>query len=198
MEQQLQQAVSILKGGGIVVYPTDTLYGLGADTFNEAAVRRIYRIKHRPLDQPLPVLIADKSGLAQLTDAMSEAAWILAERFWPGGLTLVVLKLPSVPEWVTAGGNTVAVRIPDHPIALNLIRALGTPLIGTSANLSGSPGFTSAEEVRAQIGDEVDFILDGGVCPAGIESTVVDVTGKFPVILREGAISRNDIAKCLS
>jgi L-threonylcarbamoyladenylate synthase len=195
MEKHVRQAVSILKEGGVVAYPTDTVYGLGADAFNEEAVRRIYRVKQRPLDQPLSILIADKSDLVQISDALPETARLLAERFWPGGLTLVLRKLPSVPHWITAGGSTVAVRIPDHPVTLDLIRSLGKPLIGTSANLSGLPSVTSAEEVRAQLGDAVDFILDGGICSGGIESTVVDVTGKVTVILREGAVSRIAIAE---
>ncbi len=198
MEQQLQKAVSILKNGGVIACPTDTVYGLGADAFNEEAVRRIYQIKQRPFDQPLSVLIAEMSELNRLTETFPEAARVLADRFWPGGLTLVVSKSASIPDWVTAGGDTVAVRIPDHPITLDLIRALGNPLIGTSANLSGYPSVTSAEEVRAQMGGAVDFILDGGVCPGGIESTVVDVTGQFPVVLRKGAISRDEIGDCFS
>ena len=195
MEHQLQQAVSVLKNGGIVAYPTDTVYGLGADAFNEDAVSQVYRVKQRPRNQPLSILVSDKSDLAQLTDTLTESARLLAERFWPGGLTLVLRKTSSVPHWVTAGGETVAVRIPDHPVALDLIRSLGKPLIGTSANLSGLPGVTSAEEVRAQLGNDIDFILDGGICSGGIESTVVDVTGKLAVILREGAVSRTAIAE---
>lgn len=197
MEQQIQQAILILKNGGVGVYPTDTLYGLGADAFNEEAVGRIYRIKQRPSHQPLSLLLADKSELVRVVDGFPEIARILAECFWPGGLTLVVPRLPSVPDWVAVGGDTVAVRVPDHPITLELIRALGSPLIGTSANLSGLPGCTTADEVRSCMGDEVDFILDGGICPGGIESTIVDVSGKSPVILREGAVRRNEIDDCL-
>ncbi|MDD5093440.1 MAG: L-threonylcarbamoyladenylate synthase [Dehalococcoidia bacterium] len=194
MKQQLESAVAILRKGGVIAYPTDTVYGLGADAFNEEAVRRIYRIKQRPLSQPFPVLLADKADLSQLAATIPEVAWNLIEHFFPGQLTLVFLKSATVPQWVTAGGNTVAIRIPDHPLALELIRALGRPLIGTSANLTGSPSAITAAEVYAQLGDAVDFILDGGVCPGGIESTVVDVTGGAPVIIREGAISRESIA----
>jgi L-threonylcarbamoyladenylate synthase len=195
MEQDIERAVAILQGGGVVAYPTDTVYGLGADAFNEKAVKRIYRIKRRPLAQPLSLLLADKADLTQIAETIPDLAWPLVEKFLPGGLTLIVRKAASVPHLVTAGGDTVAVRIPDHPLALKLIRALGKPLIGTSANLSGSPSATTAEEVHAQLGDEVDFILDGGVCPGGIESTVVDVTGGSPVIIREGAVSREAIGK---
>ena len=195
MERQLRQAVSILKEGGVVAYPTDTVYGLGADAFNEEAIRRIYRIKKRPLSRPLSILIADMSDLVQVADNLSEMACLLTDYFWPGGLTIVVSKKPLLPEWLTAGVNTVAVRIPDNQLARDLIRSLGSPLIGTSANLSGYPSITSADDVRAQIGDAVDFIIDGGVCLGGAESTIVDVTGGALVVLREGAISRDAIAK---
>ncbi|MBT4512109.1 MAG: threonylcarbamoyl-AMP synthase [Chloroflexi bacterium] len=195
MEQFLQQAVSILQEGGVVVYPTDTVYGLGADAFNEKASARIYRIKQRPLTRPFPLLIADESELADLATGISETAKNMMDHFWPGGLTLVVRKSPSLPDWLTAGGNTIAVRIPDHPLALALIRGLCSPLIGTSANLSGLPSVASAEEVRAQLGGEVDFVLDGGICPGGIESTVIDVTGEVPTIIREGAVSGDEIAR---
>ena len=198
IEYHLQQVVSVLKSGGIVAYPTDTVYGLGADAFNEEAVARIYQVKQRPRNQPLSILISSESDLAQISDGIPETARILVERFWPGGLTLVLRKLPAVPGWITAGGSTVAVRIPDHPITMDLIRELGKPLIGTSANLSGMPSATTAEEVRAQLGNTVDFILDGGVCPGKTESTVVDVTGEDFVILRDGAISRDEIEECFS
>ena len=117
------------------------------------------------------------------------------DRFWPGGLTLIFRKMPEVPVWLTAGGDGIAVRVPDHPIALALIRAFGKPVIGTSANLSGSPSISTAEGVREQLGDAVDFILDDGVCLGGVSSTVLDLTGQTPVILREGAVSREDIAR---
>jgi len=198
MEQLLQQAVSILRDGGIIAYPTDTVYGLGADVFNEGAVSRIYQVKQRHFDQPLPVLLSDESELNTLASFVSEIAWRLVSRFWPGGLTLVVLAEPTVPKWVTAGGDTIAVRVPDHIITRTLIRELGKPLVGTSANLSGSPSVTSAEEVRLQLEDKVDFVLDGGICPGGVESTVVDLTKEIPIIIREGAISQDTIAKFLS
>lgn len=195
MEQLLQQAVLILREGGIVAYPTDTVYGLGSDAFNEEALARVYDIKQRPPDRPFPLLIADEHMLADLTAGVSEVGWRLMKQFWPGGLTLVVRKSTTLPDWLTAGGYTIAVRIPDHPLTLALIRGLGSPLIGTSANLSGSPNVANADEVRAQLGDEVDFVLDGGLCPGGIESTVIDVASKIPTILREGAVSRDVINK---
>jgi len=197
VKEPFRKAIAILKAGGIVAYPTDTVYGLGADGFNERAVNRIYRIKKRPPTQPLSVLIADEAEMARLADSVPDSARRLAGEFWPGGLTIVVRKAPQVPLWVTGGSDTIGVRVPNHPVTLELIRGLGKPLIGTSANLSGSPSCTNAEEVRAQLGESVDFILDGGVCPGGIESTVVDVTGELPRILREGAIPRHEIETIL-
>lgn len=197
MEHQLQQAVAILQNGGIVAYPTDTVYGLGADVFNERAVSRIFQVKQRPLNQPLPVLLSDESELNTLTSFVSEIARRLANKYWPGGLTLVVMAGPTVPNWITAGGNTIALRVPDHIITRTLIRELGKPLVGTSANLSGLPSVTSAEEVRTQLESKIDFILDGGICPGGIESTVIDVTSEMPIILRDGAVSRSEIEQTL-
>ncbi|MFO8010624.1 MAG: L-threonylcarbamoyladenylate synthase [Dehalococcoidia bacterium] len=188
MECNLETAVSVVNEGGVIVYPTDTVYGLGADAENRTAVERIYRIKKRPIDQPLSILLADALELFRVSSAIPDVAWILAEHFWPGGLTMVVEKSTFIPGWVTSGGNTVAVRVPDHPLTIRLIRETGMPLIGTSANFSGLPSATTAEEARRQLGGDIDFILDGGRCPGGIESTVVDVTGQNPVILREGSI----------
>ncbi len=188
MERNLETAVSIVNEGGVIVYPTDTVYGLGADAVNRTAVERIYRIKKRPPDQPLSILLADALELFRVSNAITDVALVLAEHFWPGGLTLVIERSSFVPDWVTSGGNTVAVRVPDHPLTIRLIRETGKLLIGTSANLSGSPSATTAEEARRQLGDTIDFVLNGGRCPGGIESTVVDVTGQNPVILREGSI----------
>lgn len=193
MEQFLQQAVSILREGGVVAYPTDTVYGLGADVFNERAVSKIYEIKKRPPSQPLPVLLSDESEIDVLVDSVSEVAHRLMRRFWPGGLTLVLHAALTVPEWVTTGGNTIAVRVPNYIITQRLIRELGRPLVGTSANLSGSPSVISAEDVRAQLEGKINFIFDSGICPGGVESTVVDFTRETPAILREGAVSREEI-----
>jgi L-threonylcarbamoyladenylate synthase len=195
IEQQIKLAISILKKGGIVAFPTDTVYGLGADPLNAQAVGKIYKVKKRSSNLALPLLLAEKSDLLRVASVVPEIAWQLAERFLPGVLTLVMRKSPWVPGSVTAGGDTVAVRIPDHPIPIALIRGLGTPIVGTSANLSGRPSPVTAAEVRQQLGDEVDFIIDGGRCPGGTESTVLDVTGKAPVLLREGAIPRSELTK---
>ncbi len=198
IEKQIKLAVAILKKGGIVAFPTDTVYGLGADPLNARAVDRIYDVKKRPRNLPLPLLLAEKSDLPKVADVVPEVAWRLAERFFPGGLTLVLRKSSWVPDTVTAGGDTVAVRIPDHPIPIALIRGLGTPIVGTSANLSGKPSQVTSEEVRHQLGDAADLIINGGRRPGGTESTVLDVSGKVPVLVREGAIPRAELKKVCS
>ena len=195
IEKQIKLAVAIFKKGGIVAFPTDTVYGLGADPLNAQAVAKIYKVKRRPSNLPLPLLLAEKSELLKVAIVVPEIAWQLAERFLPGGLTLVLRKSPWVPSAVTAGGDTVAVRIPDHPVPIALIRGLGTPIVGTSANLSGKPSPVTAAEVREQLGAEVDFIIDGGRCPGGTESTVLDISGKVPLLIRKGAIPRAELAK---
>jgi L-threonylcarbamoyladenylate synthase len=193
IEKQIKIAVAILKKGGIAAFPTDTVYGLGADPLNERAVGRVYDVKKRPRNLPLPLLLAEKSDLLKVASVVPEIAWQLAERLLPGGLTLVLRKSPWVPDTVTAGGDTVAVRIPDHPVPIALIRGLGTPVVGTSANLSGRPSPVTAEKVRQQLGHAVDLIINGGRCLGGTESTVLDVSGKVPVLVREGAIPRAEI-----
>jgi L-threonylcarbamoyladenylate synthase len=189
IEKQIKLAVEIVKSGGIVAFPTDTVYGLGADPCNERAVEKIFRVKRRSQKVPLPLLLSEKHDLTRVASVVPEIAWRLVEHFIPGGLTLVLKKSSWVPATVTAGGDTVAVRVPDHYIPLALIKGLGTPVIGTSANLSGAPNPISAEDVYRQLGEEVDFIVDGGKCPGGVESTVIDVSGAVPIIVREGAVS---------
>jgi L-threonylcarbamoyladenylate synthase len=195
LKRQINLAVEVLKQGGLVAYPTDTVYGLGADPLNEVAVARIYNAKNRPGNSPLPLLLADKSDLLKVALIVPEIAWRLVEQFWPGGLTLVVKKNAWVPEHIAAGGDTVAVRMPDHPVTIALIRGLGNPIVGTSANLSGKPSPVTAEEVGKQLKNKVDLIIDGGRCPGGIESSVVDISGASPAIIREGAVPREDITK---
>lgn len=189
---QFGQALAILRNGGVIAYPTDTVYGLGADAWNAQAVARIYRLKGRSVHQPLPLLLADEGMLSSVAESLSDAGRALADRFWPGGLTLVLPKTASLPSWL-APGDTIAVRIPASAAPVGLIRGLGRPLIGTSANLSGARSPVDAQEVRRQLGDRVDLILDGGPCPGGIESTVVDVTSDPPRVLRLGKIGRDEL-----
>ena len=193
IQQQIQQGVSILKQGGIVAYPTDTVYGLGACINIRQAVERIYQVKNRPRSMALPLLLADRLQINEVARSVSPLAWQLVDKFLPGALTIILHKSESVPGIVTADGATVAIRIPDHPVPVALIRGLAAPLVGTSANLSGCPSPLTATEVSAQFGDRIDFIIDGGTSSGGRESTIVDLTGGTPVILRRGAISREEL-----
>lgn len=190
VRRQVEKGVAILRKGGLVAFPTDTIYGLGAGAYMESAVERVYRVKSRPREMALPLLLADVSQLSEVARLVPPIAWLLARHFLPGGLTLVLYKSSLVPDIVTAGGDTVAVRVPAHPVPLALINVLGMPIIGTSANLSGKPNPLNANEVCSQLGNKIDLIIDGGPSPGGKESTLVDVTGEKPVVLREGAISR--------
>jgi L-threonylcarbamoyladenylate synthase len=192
IQKQVEQGILILKQEGIVAFPTDTVYGLGAMGTRQA-VERIYQVKERPRSMLLPLLLADKSQIGVVAEHVPPAAWLLAERFLPGALTIVLFKSKSVPDFITAGDKTVALRIPAHPVPVALIRGVGAPIVGTSANLSGQPSALTAEEVYAQLGGKVDLIIDGGRCPGGRESTIVDLTGETPLILREGAISREEL-----
>ncbi|HTX92507.1 MAG TPA: L-threonylcarbamoyladenylate synthase [Anaerolineales bacterium] len=189
------RALEILKVGGLVALPTDTVYGLGALAFDGLAVESIYAAKARPVEKAIPVLVGDPADLAKVTLTIPEMASRLADRFWPGPLTLVVPRHPRLPEAVSAT-STVAVRLPDHPAARALLRLAG-PMAVTSANLSGQPSPSTAEEVFAQLGGRIALILDGGKTPGGIPSTLVDCTGSEPKLLREGPISLAEILSVL-
>jgi L-threonylcarbamoyladenylate synthase len=186
------KTIEILKNGGVAAIPTDTVYCLAAGLDHLEAIGRIFDIKDRATTKALPVLVADAIQMRQVAE-MNPLAELLTRRFMPGGLTLILKKKGGVPDIVTGGRNSVAVRIPGHTLILYIIKAVGTPITGTSANLSGQGSVRTAEEVRAQIGDRVDVILDGGKCPGGIESTIVDLTTPMPTILREGAIPRAEL-----
>jgi L-threonylcarbamoyladenylate synthase len=192
---QLDRAIEIVKAGGIVAFPTDTVYGLGGDAFNSEVAERIYRVKKRPRSLPLPVLLADSTQVSAVVRFTPDIARFLMKRFWPGGLTLVLPKAASLPEIISAGSDKVAIRIPNHVVPLALIHGLGTPIIGTSANISNKPSPVTAEEVEEQLGSQVDLIINMGRCASGLESTVVDVTGKTPVILRQGIIPEDEIKR---
>ena len=191
----LARALAILQNGGLVAFPTDTVYGVGASAFNGAAVWSIYSAKDRPVEKAIPVLIGDPAGLAKVTLEVPEVAARLAARFWPGPLTLVVHKHPDLPETVSAS-STVGVRVPDHGVARALLAAAG-PMAVTSANLSGLPSPSTAQEVFAQLGGRIALIIDGGKTPGGVPSTVVDCTGMELVILREGPISEHEMWSAL-
>ena len=193
IQQQVETGVSILKQGGIIAFPTDTVYGLGAGANLRQAVERVYQVKERPRNMALPLLLAHISQISEVAEPVPPIAWLLARKFLPGALTIVLQKSGSVPDIITGGGVTVAVRVPAHPIPVALADGLGMPIVGTSANLSGRPSVLTADEVYSQFGDKIDLVIDGGRCPGGRESTIVDVTGETPVVLREGAISRKEI-----
>ena len=193
IKQQVKRGISILGRGGIVAFPTDTIYGLGAGANLRQAVERVYRVKERPSNMALPLLLADISQISEVASYVPPVAWLLARNFLPGALTLVLLRSSAVSDIVTAGGMTVAVRVPAHPVPIALAKGVGTPIVGTSANLSGKPGLLTADEVCSQFGDKIDLVIDGGRCSGDKESTVVDVTQGTPVVLREGAISREEL-----
>jgi L-threonylcarbamoyladenylate synthase len=192
LQPEIEKGVRILKKGGVIAFPTDTVYGLGADAFNSMAVERIYEIKDRPKSHRFPLLIAGVKQLIALAEPIPEIARFLARRFWPGGLTMVLSKKDSVPGYL-ASGPTIAARVPNHPVCLALIEGLRSPLVGTSANISGQPPALTAEEARQQLGAKVDLIINGGRCPGGKESTILDVSREPPVILRQGIIPSHEI-----
>ncbi len=192
-ENEVRQAAEMIKRGGIVAFPTETVYGLGADAFNPLAVARIFDVKKRPYFDPMIVHVANYNDLDKLTKEIPSKAKRLIERFWPGPLTAVLLKKEDVPDIVTAGLPTVAIRMPKHSMTLNLIELAGSPIVGPSANPFGYLSPTTAEHVRDQLGDQIDFILDGGSCEVGVESTIVSFFEKGPVLLRPGGIPLEEI-----
>ena len=194
MERKIHQAIEILKNGGIVAFPTDTVYGLGAAASSHGATLKIYEAKRRPRRLALPLLVADVSQIPSVARDVPETAWLLAKHFLPGALTLVLYKSPSVSSLITGGSEKIAVRVPAHPIPIALLEGLNAPITGTSANLTGRPSPLTSREVYNQLGDSVDLIIDGE-CPGGVASTVIDITTDPIRILREGAISSEDILR---
>lgn len=192
----IEQALRILRAGGLAAFPTDTVYGVGALAFDGLAVESIYAAKDRPVEKAIPILIADADDLDKVAVDVPPMARILAARFWPGPLTLVVPKQPTLPEAISATA-TVAVRIPDHPVARALLGAAG-PMAVTSANLSGQPSPVNAEEVMRQLNGRIPLVLDGGVTPGGVPSTLVDCLGAEPVLLREGPLTKAQILAALT
>lgn len=185
----IREAAGIVQAGGLVVFPTRGLYGLAADAMDRAAVDRVYRVKRRPADKPLSVLIAETADLFSVAADVPEAADRIIAAFWPGYVTLVVEARSGVPDNLTAGKGKIGVRLPGHAVALALARAAGGAVTATSANLSGRPGIARIEDLDEGLAAEVDLILDAGTLEGGAGSTVVDVTRTPPVVLREGAVS---------
>ena len=193
----IAQAAEVLRHGGLVAFPTETVYGLGADVLNLDAVRKVFSVKGRPPDNPLIVHVAGTKMLDDVVDEIPDKGKELGEAFWPGPLTLVMKRTILVSDLVTAGLDTVAVRMPDHPIALALIRAFGEGIVGPSANLSGKPSPTTAQHVYDDLRGQIELILDAGQTTIGMESTVVDVTIDPPVILRLGGLTRERIEEVI-
>jgi len=191
------RAARILREGGIVALPTETVYGLAANALDAAAVARVFRIKGRPLTHPLIVHLADVSLIAQWAARVPDAALQLAEQFWPGPLTLILPKTAMVPLSVTGGQQSVGLRVPSHPLALAVLREFGGGIAAPSANRYGAVSPTTAEHVRRDLGDEVDLILDGGPCVVGVESTIVSLMEAHPIILRPGGVTREAIEDVL-
>lgn len=197
LRPDIDRAAEIIRQGGLVAFPTETVYGLGADASNPWAVAQVFYVKERPLSNPLIVHIADAGQLADLAQEVPPKARRLAERFWPGPLTLVLPKTSRVSDLVTAGLPHVAIRVPRHPVALRLLRTSGRAIAAPSANAFGGLSPTTAQHVREQLGKKVKVILDGGPCAQGLESTIVSFIGKAPTILRLGALTPEKIEYCI-
>jgi len=193
----IEKAARILQEGGLVAFPTETVYGLGADGLNPRAVARIFAAKGRPQDNPLILHVAEHHDLDELVEAVPAEARLLIARFWPGPLTLVLPKKSHIPPEVTAGLATVAVRMPDHPAALALIKMAGVPVAAPSANRSGYLSPTRAEHVLEDLGGRIEAVLDAGPTGVGLESTVLDLSGEIPVILRPGGVTAEQLSAVL-
>ena len=194
---EIQQAGRILREGGLVAFPTETVYGLGANGLDAAAVGKIFQAKGRPADNPLILHIADREALASLVREVPTWLEPVLERFWPGPLTVVLPRADCVPDIVTAGLDSVAVRLPSSLVARELIRSAGVPVAAPSANLSGRPSPTTATAVMADMAGRIEMVLDGGACEIGLESTVLDCTAAIPTILRPGGVTQEMLAACL-
>ncbi|MDH5762443.1 MAG: L-threonylcarbamoyladenylate synthase [Nitrospinota bacterium] len=191
--RSIENIQSVLNSGGVIAFPTDTFYGLGADPFNPESIAKIFRIKQRPADKPLLVLIHSLDQLNSLTDKTTPPQKLLMNQFWPGPLTLIFKAAPDISKALTGGTGNLGVRLPAHLFTLQLLRALNCPLTAPSANLSGTGELRTAEEVASALGDQLDLIVDGGPTAGGKSSTVLDTTTNPPTLLREGALSRGDL-----
>lgn len=196
-EETIEEAARIIKAGGLVAFPTETVYGLGADALNQEAVRRIFEVKRRPFGKPLSILIGNKEELSKYVQEVPQAAEILIEKFWPGPLTLIFKSSLLMPNAVKGQNNTIGIRLPDCKIASKIIQAAGVPLACPSANLSGSSPPTKASEVAKDLGERIDLLLDGGETEIGVASTVLDLTTSPRTILREGVLKGEEIEEII-
>ena len=194
---QADEAVRILRNGGVAAIPTDTVYGLAAAYDDEQAVDRVFSIKSRPSGLAVPLLLDDASSIERYVSDVPDSFWALAKTFWPGPLTIVLRKSPLVSDKLTAGRDTVGLRVPDHWLPRYISKSLDKAITGTSANLSGSPSLTTAQAVEEQLGEVVDMVIDGGESSGTAASTVVDLSGDTLAILREGSITLDDIEKAI-
>ena len=192
-DNEIAEAGEILRNGGLVAFPTETVYGLGASAFDSDAAKKIYAAKGRPSDNPLIVHICDKGQIKDIAEEIPESAKKVIDNFMPGPVTIILKKKSVIPNDVTAGLNTVAIRFPLHETAQKLIKAAGVPIAAPSANLSGKPSPTKAKHVVKDMTGRIDAIIDGGECNVGVESTIVDFTGEKPVILRPGGVTYDDL-----
>ena len=197
LQRAVAKAVELLQRGGVVAFPTDTLYGLGADAFDVGAISRLYDIKGRPENMGMPLLLSRMADVEWVAVDVPDLARTLMESFWPGPLTLILKRSLEVPLEVTGGRDSVAVRMPDHPVPLALVSGLGRPITGTSANPTGGPDPTTAEDVQRLLGDLVDYVVDGGPAIQGRASTIVDLTGTGPRLVREGALAHQSLREVI-
>jgi L-threonylcarbamoyladenylate synthase len=193
----IDTAVRILESGGVIAFPTGSLYGLGADALNAVAVDRVFAIKMRAPDKPLLILIPDRKVVFDLAAEVPPAAKRLMDRFWPGQVTIVFKARPGLPANLTAGTGRIGIRLPGHPVARALVSAFGRPITGTSANLSGQGGCHNVDELDAMLIEQLDLVLDAGPLEEGIGSTVVDITGAEPIVIREGVVSKQAILEAV-
>jgi L-threonylcarbamoyladenylate synthase len=197
MQDQLKRAVEELRSGELVAFPTETVYGLGADALNPSAIQKVFAAKGRPADHPLIVHIATIEQLNNWAINIPDIAYKLANYFWPGPLTLVLTKHTQVSNLITGNQDTIAIRIPQHPLTLAMLQQFGSGIVGPSANAYGRISPTSAQHVKQSLGNKVNYILDGGPCEIGIESTIINLTTNTPQILRQGVITQDDLVKVI-
>lgn len=198
LSTSISRAVQVLRDGGVIALPTDTLYGISANALDAEAAAKVFSVKDRGERSPLPIFVSDPGDLYKYGRDIPDVALRLAEIFWPGKLTIVVGKSDLVPDVVSGGLDTVGLRIPDHSVPREIVAQLGEPITATSANVSGKPALTAAEDVVAELGSRLDLVLDGGILAPSAPSTVIDVTADPPSILREGALSASDIQDAAS
>ncbi len=194
---RVTEAADVVKKGGMLVFPTRTLYGIGVDAFNQSAVNRIFKVKQRSACKPVSVLVKSIKDITSLAAEVPSAAIKFMNAFWPGNLTIVFAARPDVPSNLTAGTGKIGIRIPEHPVAVSLVAALDCPLTGTSANLSGKPGVDCIEGLPSEIINSVDRVINSGQLKGGIGSTVVDVTTDPPTIIREGEVSEEELSRII-